>query len=149
MKTLISKMTFLLILVLSSCSTDEAIQSSSPTNSDIMLELADSKWSLVTCPSHTFLILNGYNECDYLDNLNFSDSKVDITHKGSTYITPHHICFVYNNKLVVSIQECTNTTWRSLFEWDIVSLNGNTMVIDVSAPNLAPSYNERFEYIRI
>lgn len=149
MKTLIQTIAVMLIMALSSCSTDEANKTSSPTNSDLMLELAETKWSAVTCPDHNFLTINGFNECDYMDYLNFSESKVYIRHKGASYIMPHYICFTDGNKLVVSIQECSNTTWRSLFEWKVISLDGNTMTIDVTAPNMAPTYKERFEFIKI
>jgi len=149
MKTLISGVAFVLMLALASCSTNEANKSSSPKNSDLMLELAETKWSLVSGPSHDFLTINGYTETEYLDYLNFSESKVFIVHKDASFIMPHHICFINGSNLVVSIQECSNTTWRSLFEWDVVSLDGNTMTINVTAPNMAPSYKEQFVYVQI
>ncbi|MCP4120923.1 MAG: hypothetical protein GY751_04150 [Bacteroidetes bacterium] len=148
MKTLISAIAFVLLLVLSSCSTD-ASKSSSPKNSDLMLELAETKWNLVSGPSHDFLTINGYSETEYLDYLNFSESKVYIVHKDANFIMPHHICFINGSNLVVSIQECSNTTWRSLFEWDVVSLDGNTMTINVTAPNMSPTYMEQFVYVKI
>jgi len=149
MKTLIPLFAALLMLTFSSCSSDEAIKASSPTNSDLMLELAETRWSLENGPSHPFLVINGFTENEYLDHINFSDSKVYITPKNSGYISTHYICFVNGDNLVVSKQECSNTTWRSLFEWKVISIDGNTMTIDVTAPELAPAYKERFEYIRI
>ena len=140
----------LLLLVFASCSTEsDALLPTDTSNPEILQDLSQSNWQLISCPDHEFLTINGHSECAYLANINFQNELVYITHTGSTYKMPHHICFVIGNKLVVSVQDCANTTWKSTFEWEIISKNSTTMILDITAPNLAPGYKERFTYTKL
>lgn len=150
MKTLLTRISLILLVALAACSEEEAInKASSPLNSDIMIQLDQTQWKLHAGPPNPYLIINGFNETEYLDYLSFSATQVYMRHKGANYIMPHHICYTNGKLLTVSIQECANTTWRPLFEWDIVSLDGNIMTMDVMAPELSPNYRERFTFKRL
>jgi len=151
MKTLTAKLTCLMLLILVSCSTgsEDALLPTDITTPEILVDLSDSEWFLVGCPDIEYLSINTFSECQYLEWLNFEDNKVGIRHTNNSIITPHHICFVNGKTLVVSIQDCENTTWKSLFEWDIKTMNSNTLIMDVRAPNIAPGYKQQFEYVKV
>jgi hypothetical protein len=150
MRTLILLCASIATLLFASCSTqDDAVRPTDTSNPEILQDLSHSEWRLIDCPENEFLSINGQSECKYLSHLHFQDSKVFITRQGSNMSIMHHICLASGNRLIVSLQECSNTTWRSLFEWNVVSLNSNAMVIDVAAPNLAPGYRERFTYEKV
>ena len=134
------------IIVGSSCTVieEEAIQFSPESFS-----LEGSMWALKDCPHDPFLIINGYNDCDYLANLEFQDGMVYITYDGTDRAVPHYICKMSGNSLMVSIQDCSNTTWRPTFQWDVVEMNNSSMAVDVRIPAIMSSYVARFEYERI
>lgn len=136
------------ILLLASCSsTDEdALLPTDTSSAAILQDLSQSKWKLIDCPDQELLNINGQSECRYLDDLFFQGNKVIITYRNSNIGIQHHICYASADRMVVSLQDCANTTWKSLFEWDVVSRNGNMMIMNISAPNLDPSYSQRFTF---
>ena len=139
-----------LLLFFASCSSEsDALLPTDTNNPEILQELSQSEWKLISCPDHEYLSINGYSECNYLAKLSFENEKVYITHKNSSYKMPHHICYVMGSTLVVSVQDCANTTWKSTFEWLIIDRNSSSMILEVTVPNLSPSYRERFTFEKL
>ena len=109
-----------------------------------------TEWSLTDCPAAPYLVLHGMPECDFFSGLKWiSETDVTISHETNPDPTTYHICETEGSKMSVSIQECANLTWRSLFEFDIIIVNSNTLVFNLEAENLAPGYSERMEFQRV
>lgn len=135
-------------LFLLSCSTDDAaIASATDPNFDLS-KISGSKWVLDQCPEMPLLNINGYSECAYFESLEFVGNKVYIKHSGNPTPTLHHICYVNGKELVVSIQACSNTTWESLFEWDVASYTGSGLSFNMTTPNISIGYQGKFGFRR-
>lgn len=149
MKTQIISLSIVLLLFLVSCSKDEEGQLTSISSStELLEELHGSNWKLTGCPDHTYLSINGNDECEYMGFLNFVNSQVYIQNSVTNYLIPHYICFATSNSLTVSIQACENTTWKSLFEWNVISFTDTKLVLDVKVPNIDPGYKQRFTFTK-
>ncbi|MEZ5008177.1 MAG: hypothetical protein R2728_06190 [Chitinophagales bacterium] len=139
----------LCFMILFSCSSeDAALESATNPNFDLA-KISGSKWALDECPGIPLLTINGYSECAYFESMEFVGDKVYIKHSGNPTPTLHHICYVNGKELVVSIQDCSNTTWRSLFEWNVSSYTGSGLVFDMTTPNISIGYQGKFAFKRL
>ncbi len=132
-----------------SCSTVSEVTPNAENNTPTSFDFNGTEWRMVDCPDNPFLVLHGLPECDFFSELKWtSDEDVMIYHNTRPDPTTYHICQTDGSKMSVSIQECANLTWRSLFEFNVTSVNENTLVFNLEAENLAPSYSERMEFTR-
>lgn len=111
--------------------------------------LEGTKWALMDCPTSPYLIINGQTDCEYLSTLEFRDGMVYIKYKDSSAEVPHHICFMNGSRLTVSLQSCSSSSWRPMFEWNVIALAGENMVVDVEVPAIISDYHATFNYKRI
>lgn len=149
MKTLKLALLLALALLMISCSTgiqEDAVSPNVPKGDALQQFLAQTDWSLNSCPGNTFINLNGMNECQYLEQLYFTNFGVAIRHLGQQSITHHHVCSIDGTEMTVSIQDCNNTTWKPLFKWQILEIEGSDLIMNVTFPEIAPGVKQTLTY---
>jgi hypothetical protein len=146
-------MALALLGMIFSCST---IDSDGPgsgaflSNEQQITALDGSEWRQIACPSQEWIILNTYSLCNYFKALKFSGNSVYIQHNNSNPPTQHFICNYENTHIPLSVQACSNPTWKPFFWWDIVSFDNNKLIIDlIEIDRIGTMTNARFTFEKI
>lgn len=140
-----------LVGILFSCSTtdEKIIEANNLVNEQLINALDGTKWVLKTCPPQEYLNMNGYSECNYFTELEFSGQSVYIQHNNENAPTLHHICYTEGTKMPLSIQACENPTWKSFFWWDITYLDNKNLRLDVENVSFHATYDEEFTFEKL
>jgi hypothetical protein len=122
-----------LLGMLFSCSTtnEEIGFGGNLTAEEQVAELNGSEWKLKSCPNQEWIILNTYSLCNYFKEVKFAGNSIFIQHNNSNPPTQHFVCSYESNDIPLSIQACSNPTWKPYFWWDIVYYTNNELVIDL------------------
>ncbi len=141
--------------ILFSCSTsniDELGQGQGGflSNEQQIAALDVTRWEQTACPNQEWIILNTYSLCNYFKGLEFEGNIVYIQHNNSNPPTQHNICNYESNEIPLSVQACSNPTWKPFFYWDIVSFNSNKLIIDLTEiDRIGAMTNARFTFEKI
>ena len=129
---------------------DNEITSNQLLDGDLLNALNNTKWEMVSCPPDRIINLNGYSECDYFMELEFIGRKVFIQHSNADLPpTPHHICSSSGTVLPISIQACTNSTWRPMFHINITKLTSTTLEFTLFDVGFIDGFQGKYKFRKV